>query len=89
MAHVNEFDFVTAQIRENREQVPTVNRETIACVIFTHYARNQFAAIRFGHQQILLKVMPNGRPPGRECCAGVPATTDDSRRAHRSSQPES
>jgi hypothetical protein len=27
-------------------------------VIFAQYARNQFAAIRFGHQQILLRVMP-------------------------------
>ena len=34
VAHVDEFDLMVAQLRKNREQVTTVDRETIARLIF-------------------------------------------------------
>jgi uncharacterized protein YijF (DUF1287 family) len=54
MAHMNQFDFMVAQLGKNREKMPAVNRKTIASAVLAHNARNQFAAIRLGHQQILL-----------------------------------
>src|SRR5579864_6564852 len=38
--------------------MPAIDRKTIARAVFPHYARNEFAAVGFAHQQILLKVTP-------------------------------
>jgi hypothetical protein len=58
MAHMNQLDFVRTQLGENREKMPAIDRKTIARAVFPHYARNEFAAVGFAHQQILLKVTP-------------------------------
>jgi hypothetical protein len=58
MAHMNELDFVRAQLGKDREKMPAIDRKTIARAVFPHYARNKFAAVGFAHQQILLKVTP-------------------------------
>ena len=51
VAHVDQLDLMAAQLRENREQVTTVDRETIARLIFLDDTRDQFAAVHFGHQR--------------------------------------
>jgi hypothetical protein len=42
---------MAAQLRENREQVTTVDREAITRLIFLDNARDKFAAVHFGHQR--------------------------------------
>ncbi len=49
MTHVNELDFVIAQIGENREQMSPIDCETILDLVLTQYAPDQRAAIEFGH----------------------------------------
>ena len=49
MAHVDQLDLMAAQLRKNREQVTPVDREAIARLIFLDNARDQLAAVHFGH----------------------------------------
>ena len=60
VTHMNQFDFVTAQLRENREKMSAVDRETVTRAIFPHDPRDQFTAVRLGHRQSSLE-LPCGR----------------------------
>jgi len=51
VAHVDQLDLMIAQLRENREQVTTVDREAVARLVFLDDTRDQFAAVYFGHQR--------------------------------------
>src|SRR5260370_35357794 len=68
MAHMNELDFVRAQLGKDREKMPAIDRKTIARAVFPHYARNKFAAAGFAHQKILLKVTPPSSCPWPWTC---------------------
>ena len=53
VTHVDQLDFVGAQLGEDREQMAAIDGKTIPRVVLSHHAGDQFTTVDFRHQQNL------------------------------------